>query len=76
MLYVPCQDTVFSIGYNIKRHEVLTNLRCRYEILLHCRILPGKILHIVIIVSLSVSGEIKEICTFVQVKFMKYRFVI
>ena len=68
MLYVPCQDTVFSIGYNIKRHEVLTNLRCRYEILLYCRILPSKILHIVIIVSLSVSGEIKEICTFVQVK--------
>ena len=76
MLYVPCQDTVFSIGYNIKRHEVLTNLRCRYAILLYCRILPGKILHIVIIASLSVSGEIKEICTFVQVKFKKYRFVI
>lgn len=76
MLYVPYQDTVFSISYNIKRHEVLTNLRCRYEILLFCRILPGKILHIVIIVSSSVSGEIKEICTFVQVKFKKYRFVI
>ena len=76
MLYVPWQDTVFSIGYNIKRHEVLTNLRCRYEMLLFCRILQSKLLQIIIIVSLSVSGEITEICTFVQVKFKKYRFVI
>ena len=70
-----CPDAVcavsghcFSISYNIKRHEVLTNLRCRYEILLFCRILQSKLLQIIIIVSLSVSGEITEICTFVQVK--------